>query len=49
MLLQLVDLIPLGPVLLVDVDVVVVGAEGDLCSTDTTDGVQVLQRINCEN
>lgn len=31
MLLQLVDLAPLAPILLVDVDVVVVGAKGDLC------------------
>lgn len=30
-LLQLVDFAPLGPILAVDVDLVVVGAEGDLC------------------
>lgn len=33
MLLQFMDLVPLGPVFLVDVDLVVVGAESDLWST----------------
>lgn len=36
MLLQLVDLRPLGSIFLVDVDVVVVGAQGDLCRTKRT-------------
>lgn len=35
MLLQLMDLGPLGPILLVDVDLMVVGAKSDLWSTKT--------------
>lgn len=34
-LLQLVDLAPLGPILLVDMDVMVVGAQGDLWNRHT--------------